>query len=425
MRYSEGPVLLPWEFLKRQVALLFQDMRLVFFCLALLVYAVASSPTPDNPSLIEALIAVLLVMAVGVVQPISFIMHIPRGPYPKWVFAAGCFLLYGVSVPFIMALAQGASLGSVLRDIVGFAFLCLPLFVWVFLKDRPVRQNFFVVLMLAIGLIFSVRVLLPHFFNIYQTAELLYLANSPLVLLSALFLFFMACQIIFNKLSLRHLGYAVLLFSLSSVALMAMFVDIQRASFMALGVSAVLLAGIGFVKAPFKIIAPVIVMGVLVFIFQAVVVGVVDTIILKTARVGVNMRAQEILAVWGAVAVSPIALLFGQGWGASFASPAVGGLHVTYTHSLLSYVFFKMGFMGLCLCLFYLFFIFEKLVRLSLRCPVKGNALMWPFLIPIFLYASHKSFDFGLLLTLILVMAEKARGSVPPKAMISQDVAVS
>lgn len=384
------------------------DVRLLFFSIAILAYAVMGSPTPDAPSFLELVIAILLALAVGAVAPFGFVSNVFQVKAARWAVAAVVFFVYGLSIPLIMALCQGANLAAVMRDMVGFIFLCLPLFLWPFLKDNPVRQKYFIFLLLAVGLLFSWRVLFPHFFGQENTTELLYLANSPLVLFTALLLFSLACHKIFERVSVKNFTLAVLYFGLAVSVLLAMFVDIQRASFVALVLSGVLLFILGVVKAPLRVIVPLIIVAVSVFIFQAEILGVAEDVALKTARVGVNMRYQEILAVWEAVSASPMTLLWGQGWGASFASPAVGGLHVTYTHSLLSYVFFKMGLVGLCLCLFYLFFIFEKLVRLSLRYPVKGNAIMWPFLIPIFLYASHKSFDFGLLICAILVMGMQA-----------------
>ena len=89
--------------------------------------------------------------------------------------------------------------------------------------------------------------------------------------------------------------------------------------------------------------------------------------------------------------------------GGSYASPAVGNLYVTYSHSLLSYVLFKMGVVGLTITVIYLFFIFKAIFHVVRRDVVLGNALFWAAIIPIFLYASHKSFDFGLLLILIFV----------------------
>lgn len=97
----------------------------------------------------------------------------------------------------------------------------------------------------------------------------------------------------------------------------------------------------------------------------------------------------------------PVTFLFGTGWGGIFSSPAVGGLDVNYTHSLLSTMLLKGGAVlflltGLsCLAALY------QIVLIFQRDSARGLTLFWPFIIPVFFYASHKSLDFGLLLLLI------------------------
>jgi hypothetical protein len=71
-------------------------------------------------------------------------------------------------------------------------------------------------------------------------------------------------------------------------------------------------------------------------------------------------------------------------------------------------MFLKSGLIGLGLTLFYLFFILQKAIRLTFIDSVWGNALIWPFIIPVILYASYKSLDFGLIMTLILLMDNEA-----------------
>ncbi len=56
----------------------------------------------------------------------------------------------------------------------------------------------------------------------------------------------------------------------------------------------------------------------------------------KTELVGVNMRWQEAAAVFDRLGDNFWAILFGRGWGATVASPAVGGMTVNFTHSLLT-----------------------------------------------------------------------------------------
>lgn len=381
------------------------DWRLLFFSAALFLYALWGAPTPDNPGIVEIAIGLVLFFALCHVNLVHHIVGLIRDKKEYWQIALIVLLLYGISIPVIGAFVNGSPSTSIMRDMIGFAFLCLPVLLTSFLFGNKSRQRIFLLLVLVIGFLFSLRVLFPGFALFYKTAEPLYLATSPLVLFSTLFLVFLSCQKLFIRLKGANIAFFILGIAVSLIMMTAMFVDVQRACFIALLLSAITLFTIAFVKAPLRSLLPLgCVVGVLLVI-NPILMEVLQDVQMKTSRVGLNMRLQELLAIWEVMQASPLTIIFGQGWGASFASPAVGGLHVTYSHSLLSYMFFKTGLIGLALTLFYLFFLFEKLVRLYFTDPVKGNALMWPLLIPIFFYASYKSLDFGLLLTLILVMA--------------------
>ncbi len=65
----------------------------------------------------------------------------------------------------------------------------------------------------------------------------------------------------------------------------------------------------------------------------------------------------------------------------------------------------KTGFFGIVLTLIYIGVISYHGAGVFFRDRVVGIALLWAFIIPIFLYASYKSLDFGLLLTLILALS--------------------
>ena len=379
------------------------DWRLLFFSVALFLYALWGAPTPDNPGIVEIAIGLVLFFALCHVNLVHHIVGLIRDKKEYWQIALIALLLYGISIPLIGALINGSSSISIMRDMIGFAFLCLPVLLTSFLFGNKSRQRFFLFLVLIIGFLFSLRVLFPDFAFFYKTTEPLYLATSPLVLFSALFLVFLSCQKLFIRLKGVNIAFFIVGILASLIMMMAMFVDVQRACFIALLLSAIILFAIAFVKAPLRSLLPLGFVICLLLVISPLVLDVLQNVQMKTSRVGLNMRFQELLAIWEVMQASPISVIFGQGWGASFASPAVGGLHVTYSHSLLSYMFFKTGLIGLILTIFYLFFLFEKLVRLYLTEPVKGNALMWPLLIPILFYASYKSLDFGLLLTLILV----------------------
>lgn len=390
-----------------------QDFRLALFLLALSIYALWGSPTPDTPSIYEFTIGALLLGAIGFAA-LAKSQQIPAKP-SGWQSSAWLLWLYGLSIPMIIALGQEPSAKIIARDVIGFIFLCLPLFMYSFFHNKTVRQKYLLPVCLLIGVLFSLRVLMPDFSFFAATDELLYLANSPLVIFSLLFFVSFGLQKIFDQINVQNVLFTLITFGFAVIFLLAMFVDVQRAPLSVLAITLAFLFVVGLVKAPRKVIIPVIMIVILTFIFDDFLLAAYQDMAIKTSRVGFNMRLQEWQAVWESASHSWIVILFGHGWGSSFASPAVGGLHVTYTHSLLSYMFFKTGFIGLVLTLIYLAFIFEKLLRLVFIDPVIANALLWPLLIPVLLYASHKSFDFGLLLVLILVMAKKTDNKEPYK----------
>ncbi len=385
-----------------------KNVRFTFFILSLFLYALWGSPTPDNPGILELVVGVFLVLSVGFTNIVGSVISGISERKDKWVLSITCLFLYGCSIPVIGALMNDVSISAVLRDMVGFLFLCLPLFLVPFIKGNTVQETssknrYFLISVLLIGLIFSLRVVFPDFFVWRSSTPLLYLANSPLVLFSALFLFSLALYKVFEKITFQNLGSSIFYLALAAIPFAAMLVDLQRASILAIILTAAFLLFLGGIKAPLKSIFPVIFIAIILVVAFPYLLDVMKNVGVKTSQVGLNMRLQEIYALWDAMRGSWLFILFGQGWGSSFASPAVGELQVTFTHSLLSYVFLKMGLVGLFLTLVYLFFIFEKLLSLYFSSPLKGITLMWPLLIPIFLYASHKSFDFGLVLSLVLL----------------------
>ncbi len=373
--------------------------------LALILYALWGSPTPNQPGIVELIIALSLIGFIGF-SALYKVCLISKGTVsPAWMVAGKFLLFYGLIVPLIVALSRDVSITHIIRDLVGFFFLCLPIFlVPVILKNQA--DKVFLIGLLFIGALFSMRVLWSSFELFKQDQELLYLANSPLVLFSTLFFIGYAFKALYKQVTIHSFTLFIGLILISAIMSLAMFADIQRATFGALVLTTLSLAAIGLFHAPLRMIMPILVIFVIGFFLWPYWLEISGDMAQKTAQVGVNMRFHELQAVWDAVNVQPLNILFGLGWGAQYASPAVGGLDVTFTHSLLTYMFLKTGVIGLGVTLVYLFFVFEKFVRLYLIDPVKGNALIWPFIIPIILYASYKSFDFGLLLTLMIIFVE-------------------
>lgn len=389
---------------KEASSYLLKDFKLLSFVAAILLYAICGSPTPDFPGVTELLIAIFLLLSIGGLAGVVQVFSFYKEKRPLFLLPSLTLLLYGLFIPSIQALIYNYDAIAVLRDLVGFIFLCLPIFFFQFFYGKINRCNVFLCVILVLSIIFSARVLYAT-----QTIELLYLANSPIVMFSLFFMPFWAAKKLYMQFTLRNVLQMLVCWVVSSFILFAVLQDVQRAPVFALSVSAVFLFIVAVCYSPRRTLYLLPFFLVPVFFMLPYLQSVVDDLLQKTVRVGVNMRFQELEAIWGSISQNPWTVLFGSGWGGSYASPAVGNLYVTYSHSLLSYILFKMGIVGLTITAIYVFFLLKAIFNVVRRDVVLGNALFWAAIIPIFLYASHKSFDFGLLLTLIFVSYQNSR----------------
>jgi hypothetical protein len=187
-----------------------------------------------------------------------------------------------------------------------------------------------------------------------------------------------------------------------------MLLDLQRATIGAVAATLIILFGITLFKSPRLILLPVGVVLIAGFIFYPVLLEAFHAMARKTADVGLNMRMQELEAVLMRLTADPLGLFIGTGWGGTFASPAVGLLDVNYTHSLLSTMFLKGGLLLLTVTGFLVLAALHQIFLIFQQDSSRGLMLFWPFIIPVLLYASHKSLDFGLLLLLIGVWSIQA-----------------
>lgn len=376
--------------------------RAVFFFSALFLYAFFGSPTPDNPGVVEAVIGLLLVLAAGGgVWRRVFSVHAPR-----WKIILSVIFVYGVSVQILSGLTHNNEAGIIVRDMAAFLFFLLPLFFFDLIARQARGRDFLTAAIIVIGICFSLRALLPVYGFYEAPEELLYLANSPLVLLSALYLIM---RVLFDIYERRVGARSVLFAGLAVIPFAAMLIDVQRAPMIA--VLASIASGILYIlyfrpKRGAIIIAGITLGG---FCLLPVIGEIGHEIASKTVKVGLNMRVEELRAVISAVSGSAYTALFGLGWGASFAAPSVGGLHVSYTHSLLSYFLLKGGIAGLSLMILFCWQVMREIFTVFCVRPLTGILLFWPFIIPVLFYASHKSLDFGVVLLFIFICAEEVR----------------
>ncbi len=380
----------------------YPDIRYILFLLAFAVYGAFGSPTPDRLGPAELVCGGLLLAALPLRNLMQMFL-LREGAF--WRHAAQFLLTYGLCVPLLLALAAGNDPAMILRDLIPFVFLLLPLF---FMTTEGAGRWWPVAAM--VGVLFAVRVVAA------DGADPLYLSISPCVVFAAIILMAYAGAEMMRGVTLQRFLRAVALVFLSGLCLMALATTLQRAS-LALTVLALFgLLALAFWRMPLRAVVPGFMLLVLLAVFAGPVADVLAGLVHKQGTVGLNMRMQEAAAVFDAITVSPLHVLFGLGWGAQLESPAVGGMSVNYTHSLLTFIWLKAGLVGLLGVILYLWALGMGVVRAMPKNPVLAVALAVPLLIDIFLYASFKSLDFGLILLVCAALARRAqnRAAVAP-----------
>lgn len=375
-----------------------QPAALLFLFAAIIVYALFGSPTPDNPGIVEAVIGALLAASVclsGV--PRAFAFSIGRSAFLKCLQV---FFLTGLILPSVAGAYFGNDRMLIVRDLLAFAFLGLPLFLTDKLRLYERSAEILRRLLVFAGIAFCARTLVPAFNIWIDEGELLYLSNSPLALFAAVYL---AGRLWVSLESISKLNVITVLLCLAALAVLiaAMLLDVQRATIGAVFATWAVMAVSCALRHPRRLVLPVLLIGALAAALYPVLSEAVHAMAEKTAEVGLNARAAEARAVFAALLAYPPSLFAGLGWGSVFASPAVAGLNVNYTHSFLTTMALKGGLMLLFLAGLTVLAALYQIYAIFQRDRVRGLVLFWGLVIPVFLYASHKSLDFGLLLLMI------------------------
>ncbi|MBX2833574.1 MAG: hypothetical protein KTR28_01235 [Micavibrio sp.] len=381
------------------LSLPFYQVRLFCFFAALSVYALFGTPTPDSLSHIEAIIGVLLMVALlpGVLSAFDF-----NGDRQLVERIAQVFFIYAIVLGMIMAAVQGAGLNSILRDFAALIFMMLPLFAIGVIGSAAQGRSILVYSIVFSAIAFSYRVT-------NGADPLAYLANSPYMLFAALYLVGIGMSQFVERFTLKSLALSLGLIALSLYCVWPMALTEQRASIGIYGAFIVLWSLILAVNAPKRAIWLIIAGLVAAYYFRVEIGGVVEEMLSKTARVGANARGAEMAAVWHAISENPLTVLFGQGFGAAFHSPAVADIKVYFTHGLVSSLLLKIGVIGAILGLGYIGVLLVNALRSTRSNIVLAVATIAPVLIDTFLYASFKSLDFGVVLLLIWVIGSSKK----------------
>lgn len=385
---------------------------------ALILYGLFGQPTPDNVGMIEIIIALLLLLGAGVHGLSAFLVRSAdraQNNQALWFTSGQFFALWGFTIPLAVALFSANNLIEVVRDLIAFGFLILPLLYAHLFRDARGFRRLFMAGVVFIGVAFSARIFLPLFFPALglPDAVALYLTITPAVLFAALYL--LAAS--FLRISWRrgnvlyNVAYGVYTAGFALLPIFAIAFALQRASVAAVIVFGVLGVFYIMLYRPETVLRLIVVLAAFLMLSAPYLYDVLLRLELKHIQVGFNSRSEELHAVLALGSENIWRFLFGHGWGALFENPAVGNMPVGYTHNLFSYYFFKTGFIGvLCLGFYWLSVLRENIRIIRINLPL-GLSLLLPLLISTFFYASHKAFSFGLLF--LLVCAITRRQSVP------------
>ncbi len=375
-------------------------MRPAFFLLAAFLYGVLGSPTPSAFGVIEMAIGVFLILSIG---PARGLRSVTAAQKLGWGQAGQILLFYGLTVPLMVGVILGNDPGHMLRDVIPFLFLLLPLFMQDWQGASAVSKKILIAAVALIGVAFGARVLFPVLQTGSAANDALYLSIAPTVVFAALLLAGLAGQSLYKGWNIKNVMLAGLLMAGALLAFSGLVLTLQRASLGLAVLGLLCLLVLAVWRSPLRALGPVILLGVVVALFAPLVSAVTASLLQKHGMVGTNMRLQEAAAVFDVIGGSVWTVLFGHGWGATLSSPAVGGEVVNFTHNLLTSYWLKTGLAGVCLLAFYLFRLIWPITGLFRANPVLAVALAVPLVIDILLYASFKSLDFGLILVVLMV----------------------
>jgi hypothetical protein len=386
--------------------------RFIIFLAGLMVYALFGSPTPDSVSWAELIVGLCLLLAVS-----------PRHVFKLIAFqmdrSAALFIIFGMTIPCLVGIVSGQDTNLLCRDLIAFAFLTLPFLMWsdkrghkkelFYVKNiehKQIKLLYFAAF--SIGVVFTFRLILSIILDplkgFVDFSDNLYMGISPLVVLSCL-LGLAGVGALLSYASIRKYILAGALLVAACSVLAVLYLTMQRATLIYCAVFVGVCLFYALLRRADRALPAVILTGVLTCSFVSVLTVVLSDISVKTDRVGLNMRWEELSAVIEVVTQSPRFLLLGTGWGGTFISPAAGGIEVNFTHSLLSSMLLKTGLIGLSLTMIYIWLFVQRLYALRFYNFYVFMILAGPFLIPLLFYGSYKSLDYGLVLLLIYVSA--------------------
>ncbi|WP_448189810.1 hypothetical protein [Azospirillum sp. sgz301742] len=388
---------------------------------ALALYGLLSAPAPPEVRVVEAVIGALLLAGIGLERPLFVATgHALRVPdLAGWEAVGVAAFVWLLWAPLVRGLTLGWEAAAVLRDVLPLGYLFLPVLLVPLLRRGGPEAVSGAVRLLAAGLalagvLFALRWWRQAGWGFGAVGMrpmadgLRYFLNAPSVLFAAVALP-MAALGLAARGGWWRWGVAAALLVPAALCLGALAGTVHR---MALG-----MALLGFLttvpwwwrRAPAAVLAGVVLAGAGALLLGDSMAGALALVGEKTRLTGTNARIDEAAAVLEQVGRSLPAFLFGDGWGAQIANPAVGGWRVTYTHTLASYALLKGGLLGLVAVVAYLAALMPPAWNLLRTNPPLAVACLAPLSMALGVHTAFKYLDCGLLLTLLVLAAEETR----------------
>ena len=385
--------------------------------LVLVLYGLLSAPAPAEIRLAEAAIGALLVLGVGLLRSLCVAtgQTLLECDSPPWETPAVLALAVLLWCPLMRGVWLDWAPGDMVRDVVPLIYLFLPVLLAPMLRAAPDRAVGLLAGGLAVaGVGFALRWWRQADWGFGAVGVRamadggVYLLNAPSVLFAAIALPAVGIGMLMHGGWLRRAAGAVAILG-GLLCLAALAGAVHR---MALGLAAMAFAALGLWwlrRAPLAGLGVGVAALLFVALFPEALFGALERVAEKTRLAGANTRWEEAEAALGQALSSPAAFLFGQGWGALLANPAVGGWRVSYTHTLVTYALAKTGVLGLGALIVYLGGLAPRALDLLRSDPALGWAVLAPLLMALGLHTSFKYLDTGLLLTLAALAAERGK----------------
>ena len=391
----------------------FRFRRAHLLYVLLVVYAIFSSPMPNQIGAEIVIIAALLIYYSDPLKILNFrrFLNPSEVDYKKFRISSAISFFYFASIPLVVAVYKSNLAVDVVRDYIPLLFFYIPFLFHHRVNDYSEsdfrRLCFFISL---VGVIMAVRFLSLAVTDVAAIGMehmgfdgFLVLSAEPSILFALIYLPMASHRFISeNGLGFRSvvifligISGALICFSAFGAKVARGPVGLTALAYMAYillsvkknGVFSNLFFLFGFVAAG--------------FVFSDQLIGIFDLLMDKQERVGASGKDFEIVSAINVLGASYSSALFGGGWGALFEVRY--STLFSFTHSIFTYFPIKSGLIGLIMLVVYLSGFLPSLKVLWRKSRPEFFAISVSLFYPFFFQPTYKAMTIGLIMFVLVV----------------------